>query len=142
MNDLEELHTINDKLRNDISFGRNAEKRKAEANLRFFWSQFESLEKDELGGLNNGQKSYEFERFSEKIDSALSKIAEPSLSETKGFCHNLTLTFFQGVFARSLFLRSIVLKLKGHRLLMKQYKKWTSSLSDIENNYERACLSK
>ena len=77
-----------------------------------------------------------------KIDMALSKIAEPSLNETKGFCHSLTLAFFQGVFARSLFLRSIVLKLKGHRLLRKQYKKWTSSLRDIENNYERACISK
>ena len=142
LNDLEVLHTKNDNLRNDISFGRNAEKRKAEEDLRFFWSQFESLEKDELGGLINGQKSHEFERFSGKIDSAVSKIAERSLGETKGFCHSSTKAFFQGVFAQSLFLKSIVLKLKGHQLLVKQYKKWSSSLSNIENNYESTCLSK
>ena len=142
LNNLEGLHTINDNLRNDISFGRNAELRKAEESLSFFWDKFEVLNKDELGGLNNGHKSNEFEKVSENIDSAVSKIAGPSLSEMKGFCHSSTLAFFQGVFAQSLFLKAIVLKLKGHQLLMKEYQKWNSSLSDIENNYESACLSK
>ena len=142
LKDLEGLHTINDNLRTNISFGKNNELREAEESLSFFWSQFEDLKNDELGSLNNGHRSNEFEFFSGKIDSAVSRLAGPSLIETKGFCNSATLAFFQGVFARSLFLRSIVLKLKGHRLLMKQYKKWTSSLSDIERNYEKACLSK
>ena len=142
LKDLKELHIINDNLRTSISFGSNNEPREAEKDLNHFWNQFESLKKDELGGLNNGQLSNEFENFSEKIASAVSKIAEPSLSETKGFCHSSTLAFFQGVFTQSLFLRSILLKLKGHQLLMKEYQEWSSSLSDIENNYKSACLSK
>ena len=129
-------------MRNDISFGRNAEKRGAEEDLRFFWDQFEDLKKDDLGGLKNTQMLNEFEIFSGNIDSAMSKFVEPILGETKGFCHSSTLAFFQGVFAQSLFLKSIVLKLKGSQLLKRQYKKWKSSLSDIENSYESACLRK
>ena len=142
LNNLEGLHTINDNLRTDISFGKNDELREAEESLSFFWSQFEDLKNDELGGLNNGHRSNEFDIFSGKIDSAVSKLAGPSLSETKGFCNSATLAFFQGVFAQSLFLRSIALKLKGNQMVMREYQKWNSRLNDIEDNYENLCLSK
>ena len=75
LNNLEGLHTINDNLRTDISFGKNDELREAEESLSFFWSQFEDLKNDELGGLNNGHRSNEFDNFSGKIDSAVSKLA-------------------------------------------------------------------
>ena len=142
LKDLEGLHTINDNLRTDISFGKNNELREAVESLSFFWSQFEKLKNDELGSLNDGHRSDEFDIVSGKIDSAVSKLAGPSLIETKGFCNSATLAFFQGVFAQSLFLRSIVLKLKGHQMVMREYQKWNSSLSDIEDTYESVCLSK
>ena len=95
LNDLKGLHIINDNLRTDISLGKNNELREAEETLSFFWSQFEDLKNDELGGLNNGHRSNEFDSFSGKIDSAVAKLAGPSLSETKGFCNSATLAFFQ-----------------------------------------------
>ena len=142
LKDLEGLHTINDNLRTDISFGKNNELREAVESLSFFWSRFEKLKNDELGSLNDGHRSDEFDIVSGKIDSAVSKLAGPSLIETKGFCNSATLAFFQGVFAQSLFLRSIALKLKGHQSAMREYQKWSSRLINIEDNYESLCLSK
>ena len=95
LKDLEGLHIINDNLRTDISLGKNNELREAEETLSFFWSQFEDLKNDELGGLNNGHRSNEFDIFSGKIDSAVAKLAGTSLIETKGFCNSATLAFFQ-----------------------------------------------